>query len=87
MQHVPEALSLLITCSLNAERCFVIKERGQVGDRGEDKEARSGLRGVKGASLLRIEVNKIVPVSRIDTAALRSLQPFRRQKALMQLDA
>lgn len=48
-------------------------DRDQVGDRGEDKEARSGLRGEKGASLQGIEVNKIVPVREIEAVAPRSL--------------
>ena len=57
----------------------MIRERDQVGDWGEDKEARSGLRGEKGASLRGIEVNKIVPVREIEAAALRSLLPLEQE--------
>lgn len=57
----------------------MIREGDQVGDWGEDKEARSGLRGEKGASLWGIEVNKIVPVREIEAAALRSLLPLERE--------
>lgn len=57
----------------------MIREKDRVGDRGEDKGARSGLWGEKGASLRGIEVNKIVPVREIEAAAPRSLLPLEQE--------
>lgn len=70
---------LQITWIFRAVRCFVIRVRDWVGDWGEDKEARSGLWGEKGASLWGIEVNKIVPVREREAAALRSLLPLEQE--------
>lgn len=73
-------MPLQITQSLSTARCFVIREKDQVGDWGEDKGARSGLWGEKGASPQRIEVNKTVPVSEIEAAAApRSLLPLEQE--------
>lgn len=60
-------------------RCFVIREKDQLGHWSEDKEARSGLWGKKGVSLQGIEVNKIVPVRELEAAAPRSLLPLEQE--------